>query len=104
MKNNFVIEFIEPIVDVTNDNADVIVRLKNGRKYVASFYTPKKINELLLKFEKNSTEDEYNNGSYFWVSDMCIIKSLDIDTIRATINHIIKQDNLENIFSDITNG
>lgn len=49
-------------LDELNSNLDIHVEFKNGKKYVATFFTIKNIYSL---FEKNKTSGECANGTFF---------------------------------------
>lgn len=92
-------EIIGMVKDKYNSNHDVIVELTNSKKYVATFFTLKNI-EYLMEFSEKIS-GERNNGSFFWASDMCIIKVIDEQLIRETIIFMIQEDYFDSVFHQI---
>lgn len=82
-------------LDELNSNLDIHVEFKNGKKYVATFFTIKNIYSL---FEKNKTSGECANGTYFWATDMVIIASMTKENIVITVENLINENEFELIF------
>jgi hypothetical protein len=47
-------------------------------------------------YEQNS--GECNKGTFFWASDMCIIKAIDEKLMIEAISFMIKDDYFDNVF------
>jgi hypothetical protein len=81
-----------------NDNSDVIVTLKNGNRYIASFFTYRNIQWLK---EKNQRSGECLNGKYFWASDLILIDKINRKEITEVIQNLIENDEFESVFKFI---
>lgn len=100
-KNLFdIIIFNDSALDPENDNVDVEVKLSDGTRYGATFYTPKNITTLLERY-KNS--GECRNGLYIWSSGMIIIRLLTPETIRETINDMLDSGEFSDAFKKLVN-
>ncbi len=85
------------IVKLTNDdNVDVEVVFKNGKRYVATMFTLDNIHTLMDRC-KESGECAY--GLYIWATDMIILRELSISTIRETVKAMILSHELEVAFT-----
>ena len=82
-----------------NENTAAIVTLKNGNRYVASFFAFNSIEELRTK---NATRNEFLGGKYFWEKGMLLIDDCSIENIRLVIEDIIDEGNFEEIFQQIS--
>lgn len=69
-------------VDVSNDNFDINVIFSDGRIFWCTIYTPKNILTLL----DNSEE------SFFWATNMLIVRDLRRNTIRLAIEQSIENE------------
>ncbi|WP_046757162.1 hypothetical protein [Kordia jejudonensis] len=97
-KNNYTISRNSCSEDIFNGNEDIFVTLKNGKQYVATFFTYKNVENIRKKNQKTGEE---LNGKYFWSSDMILIEDLRIDTINSVIDHLLEQDYFFDIFSEV---
>lgn len=89
-------EIIGVVKDKLNSNHDVIVELTDSQKYTATFFTLINVQYLMTYYEQNS--GECNNGSFFWASDMCIVKVIDEKIIAEAITTMIKDHYFDNVF------
>jgi hypothetical protein len=90
------LEILGIVKDKLNSNHDVIVELTDTQKYVATFFTLVNIQYLMAYYEQNS--GECNNGTFFWASDMCIVKAIDEKLIRDAITTMIADHYFDNVF------
>jgi hypothetical protein len=81
-----------------DDNTDVIVTWKDGRRWGASFFSYKHIQTLT---EKNKQTGECFSGAYFWASNILLIDRVSRQRIEEVINHLIKEDEFEVIFTPL---
>jgi hypothetical protein len=95
------LEIIGIVNDKLNANHDVIVELSDSKKYTATFFTLVNLQYLLAYYEQSS--GECNNGTFFWASDMCIIKAIDEKLIREAITTMLKDHYFENVFKLLEN-
>ena len=79
------------IYNSNNDNIDINLVLRDGSIYFATLFTIENIQSLLKS----------NSSSYFWATDMIIVKDLEKLTIKEAIKEIIRDDLLEVSFSKI---
>jgi hypothetical protein len=70
-----------------NDNVDVEVRLPDGRRFSATFFT---LGNLRWLFEKNSRTGECAGGLYFNCPDMVVVRCMNEETIFRTIDHLME--------------
>ncbi|MDX1671512.1 MAG: hypothetical protein R3211_04170 [Balneolaceae bacterium] len=85
-------------VDLKNMNTDIIVSLKNGDKYVASFIS---YNCLYETIEKNKRTGEFLSGRYYWMKNMVLVQNLYEGNVRQIINHLIADGDFQIIFEKI---
>ena len=78
--------------DKYDDNLDVIIRTKDHRVYSATLFT---IQNLASLMAKNEETGECAQGAYMWASDMVIVRDLDLETIRRTIEDLIVTGEIE---------
>lgn len=95
MDNNYVCSIrwnsSEPY-DPTNDALEVIIAFNMGQRHILDFVTKKFIDEM---FEKNKRTGECASGKYFTMPGMIVVENLSLDVIRATIDDLIKNKELE---------
>jgi hypothetical protein len=82
-------------INAETDNVDVEVRYKNGKLYVATFFTLKNIEDL---FKKNKSSGENLSGLFFYCKDMIIVEKLNYETIISTTKNLIDEDELATTF------
>ncbi len=83
------------LVDETDDNVDVYVTLADGRKYVATFFTPRNVERLMGEFGQSG---ECGFGSYFWAADMILISSLSRVSVRNAVRDLMSHHEFESAF------
>ena len=94
---SFQVEIIGGTAQLSNDsNCDVMVTLGDGRRFVGTFFTLTNIRTLMARYRGTG---ECARGSYFWASDMIIVDELSEETIRATVQDLIEEGELESAFS-----
>lgn len=84
-----------------DDNLDVEVRLGDGRRYTATFFT---ITNIEAMFRKNRQTGECANGLYFWSTEMVIVAELDITTMQKVVEGLMLEDEFERVFKKIPDG
>lgn len=77
-----------------NECVDVIVKV-NGKEYAGTVLTP---DFLKTMFEKNAQTGECAGGRYFAMPRMIIVKRIDDETIRATLDELIANGEFEDYF------
>jgi hypothetical protein len=82
--------------NIHDDNTDAIITFEDGSRWVASFFTYKNIQTLK---EKNQRTGECLQGKYFWGSDMVVVDECSRNCIEEVVEHLIKQNEFEFIFS-----
>lgn len=82
----------DPIEDVL----DVFIHFADGSRYVGSFFTLKKIEALM---NEDQATGEYNQGNYFWTSDLIIVRTLTPENIQAAIKDLIQSRRFEAAFA-----
>ena len=81
-----------------NDNVDVEVRLSDGSRWSASFFTLDNVNAL---FAKNRVTGECASGLYLWAADMILVERLDERVIRDTIDDLVETGSFSSAFGRI---
>jgi len=76
-------------------NVDVEVTFPDGRRFAATFFTLKNIQELMTH---HASTGECLNGLYFWASDMVIIQDITETNIRKAIEDMISTGEFERVF------
>jgi hypothetical protein len=71
--------------NAVNGNVDVEVRLDDGSRWSATFFTLDNIDAL---FAKNRVTGECASGLYLWATDMILVELLNESTIRRTIDDL----------------
>lgn len=84
--------------DYSEEYTDVIVELVNGDVYVASFFTHKNIEEIMLK---NKESGDYLSGKYFWVEVMVIVDECSLETVRKIVDQLIDEGDFDLAFRKI---
>jgi len=92
---NFKVEIIDPIENELDSNTDVQIKFADGRRYIGTFFTVANIQRIMKDYEDTG---ECLHGMYFWCTDMIIVQNLKPETIEATVQEIIAQDELDNVF------
>ena len=72
-------------LNAENDNVDVEVRLGDGSRWSATFFT---LDNIKVLFAKNRVTGECAKGLYLWAVDMILVERLDESVIRATIDDL----------------
>jgi hypothetical protein len=78
-----------------DDNSDVIVTMKSGKRFIATFYTYQNIKSLK---KKNFDSGECLSGKYFWASDMILIDVLNRAEIETVVLHLLQMEQFRSIF------
>ncbi len=74
-------------LDTKNEYVDLVVN-KEGREYTGSLITLSYISKL---FEKNEKTGENQQGSYLCLPNTIIVKDLEKETIRKTLDDLIEK-------------
>ena len=86
-------------IDDFNNNTDVVVQLRSGKKYIASFFSFKNIE--YLRVEHQITK-RFLSGKYFHVNNMVLIDDCSVGSIREVIDDLIEGGNFESVFKNMT--
>ena len=78
--------------DVRDDNIDIEVDLRDGRRFAATFFTVKNLTSLLEKFRESG---ECANGTFVWAVEMIVLRDLTDVSIHATIRDLITTEKIE---------
>ena len=87
-------------LDPNNDNVDVQVTFPNGESFSAVFFTLQNIDTLMKRCKKTG---ECANGLYFWASDMLIVQELTEQTICATVDNLLAEEEFASGFQKTRN-
>ena len=84
--------------DPKTGNTDVIVILKNGRKYNASFFAYANINKLQQQHRQNGN---FLSGSYFWDKNMVLVEDCSLNAIEPVVKDLIDEGNFQEAFKQL---
>jgi hypothetical protein len=84
--------------DPMNEVVEVILDIKTGERYSANFVA---IGYIPYVFEKNIRTRECASGTYFCMPNMIIVRGLNERDVKATIDDLIENLELESYFKKI---
>lgn len=84
--------------DLQDAHTDVIVKMNDGEKYVASFFTYKNLKTLQLLHRE---ENDFLGGKYFWVKGMLMVENCKRQTIEKVVGDLIDEGDFERVFRKI---
>lgn len=90
-----VIEGVDEL-DPIDNNVDVEVHFDDGRRYGATLFTLQNLHSLLETYKATG---ECGGGSYFWASQMVIVRSLSPEHISQAIAALIAEGDLDRAFA-----
>jgi len=85
----------EQPIDIANDNLDIEVRLADGTRHGATFFTLANIASLMKKYRETG---EGGSGMYFWCSDLVVVRDLAPATIKTCVEEMIEAGELTQAF------
>jgi hypothetical protein len=85
--------------DEQNDNLDVVVKLADGSRFTATFFT---IDNILALFDKNKGTGECLSGLYLWSANMILVKKLTADVISQAIEDLLREGEFHSAFACAT--
>jgi hypothetical protein len=86
------------LINPDNEAADVTLETKAGQQYTANFVA---LSFLDYVFEKNKRTGECASGTYFAMPGMILIRRIDEPSIKATIDDLIKNLEVEEYFKAV---
>jgi hypothetical protein len=97
-QDNYSIKILagEASLNARDDNVDIEIVFRSGERYFATFFTLENIEHILSEYEISG---ERAGGTYFWASDMVIVRDLTVECIRKTIADLIRTDEISLAFS-----
>ena len=84
--------------DPRNETVEVRLTTKDGQEYAANF-TAKGFVDYI--FEKNKRTGECVNGTYFCMPNMILVEEITEQNIRATIDDLIRNLEIESHFGKV---
>ena len=78
---------------------DVVVELRSGERFLASFFSYEKVGEMIKEFKNTG---KYLGGSFFWVKNMILIDKCEKETITQVVEHLIEEGDFLDAFSRIS--
>ena len=81
-----------------NVNTDVVVELRSGEKYIASFFT---FQSVALIRQEHLKSGAFLAGKYFWDKNMILIDECSEELITPVIRHLIEEGNFKSVFSKL---
>ena len=83
------------IADPRDNNVDVFVEFRNGKTYVATFFTLKNIQAIMDRYK---TSGECKSGLYFYCTDMIIVNKITDKAVSDVIQGMIDEQDFESAF------
>jgi len=77
-------------------NVDVFVRFRDGREYVATFFTLENLRVLMEGYRKTG---ENANGSYVWSTQMIVVEALAMDIVDRAVRDLLSSGDFEVAFT-----
>ena len=78
-----------------DDNSDVIVTLKDGSRWFATFFSYANIGSLT---QKNTQTGECLGGKYFWATDMILVDEVTRAGIEEVVSNLLAEGYFESVF------
>jgi hypothetical protein len=85
-------------LDAPYGQTDVIVATSSGEKYMASFFSYKKMRDLV---KANKESKEFLSGAYYWSKNMILINNCTTQNIRKVVEHLIEEGEFVRAFRKI---
>ncbi|MGE7943150.1 hypothetical protein ACQKNB_13785 [Lysinibacillus xylanilyticus] len=85
----------EQLWNEDDDNADVVVRFEGGSAWKATFFTYQNIFSMA---KKNEETGECLRGSYFWASEMILVRKITRNDIEVVIKDLLADGTFESVF------
>lgn len=98
---DFSVQLIDEVADPLNDNADVIVTLTDGSRWIGTAFTLANVQEIMKRHERSG---ESAGGRYFWAPDMLIVRELTEEALELTVADLIRDECLHVAFSRYDEG
>jgi len=70
-----------------DDNVDVEVRFRDGRRFGATFFTIGNVAATMTRWQETG---ECSHGLYFWATHPIIVSNLDHQTVLRTVEHLME--------------
>ena len=86
------------LIDYKSENTDVIVKLEDGTRYIASFFTYRNVVKLETEHQQNG---EYLNGKYFWSNNLVLIESCSKENVLEVVEHMIDEGDFNQVFKKL---
>jgi hypothetical protein len=83
-------------LDPITDNVDVEVVFDDGSRYMATFFTLENIQKIMENYQQSG---ECMKGSYFWATDMILVRRLSRENIAKVVGDLIGKGEFEKAFS-----
>ena len=81
--------------DIEDAFTDVLVFMKSGDIYTASFYSYPTIEELRVEHTRNGT---YLNGAYFTVPQLVLTQSCHLPEVERIVRHMMEEGDFWMVF------
>ncbi len=85
-------------IDSSYDYTDVIVELSTQKKFIASFFSYKSIEQLKLHHQKTG---EYLSGKYFQANNMVLVENCSKENVITIIRELIEEGEFNQIFQEL---
>jgi hypothetical protein len=87
-------------LDIFNDNVDVEVRLSDGTRWGATFFTLKCIATMMEEYGQTG---KAAGGLYFWYADLVVVRDLAPRTIEECVTAMLGSGDLPQAFERLDN-
>lgn len=85
-------------IDYENEHTDVIVELKNGDLYVASFFTYQYVETLRAENRENGS---FLHGDYFWTERLVLTSDITAKNVKRIIEDLRDEGNFNQAFKKL---
>lgn len=74
---------------------DVIVELSDRKKFIASFFTYKSMEQLKLRHQQTG---DFLHGKYFWANNMVLVENCSKENVMGVVQDLIEEGQFKQIF------
>ena len=98
MEKDYTVQLFGSVTNPDEDYIDVYVIINDREKYVTTFFT---LNYIKQRIEYYKKTGENCGGKYFWYEDICIVESVDKETIEMCVEDMFRDGILTQVFDRV---
>ena len=88
---------VESNPNIENTSTDVLVEMKDGRRYVATFYSQQCLDEKLSEYRNGNPSEQH----YIWFQNLIVVRLMEESHIALIVNEMIEEGDFQLIFKKI---